>query len=67
VDIDSATSSTLKYWVKWTSNFDQQIETVKEAISYGESLLTKENLLQLLPIVAEHSDAQLFKKWVASI
>ena len=65
VDIDSASFKDLQFWVKWTTDFDVKIKTIKNAIAYGNQLFSKENLAQLLPVAKDANEINEFKQWLS--
>ncbi|MES9853630.1 MAG: hypothetical protein ABW170_17575 [Candidatus Thiodiazotropha sp. L084R] len=64
LDISTATFSELQFWVKWCSQYEQKIESVKKSMKNGILLLNKDNLFQLLATIENTDDVKEFKKWV---
>jgi hypothetical protein len=67
--IDELTFEQLAFWRKWAVSVERSLETAKLAISYGQSLLTRDNLapLLLLPSLERGAERALFQEYLAAI
>jgi hypothetical protein len=66
-DVDTATSSELRFWVKWCQELEEKLERVRTAVKAGQVLLTRENLVQLYEVIPDAKELTSFKKWLANM
>lgn len=64
IDIDTATFKELQHWAKWASEFDNKIDVINKTISYGNKLLNKDNLLQLLVVLDSPLEEKEYDAWL---
>lgn len=63
IEIDQLGYKELKHWSKVCSDLEPAIESLKEAITYGQVFFSDKNLSQLERILEKKDDIKLFKKW----
>ena len=64
-DVDTATSSELRFWAKWCQELEEKLDRVRIAVKAGGALLSRENLAQLFEVIPDPKELTNFKKWVA--
>lgn len=66
LDLDNATFRDLQRWSKWCGEFDEKLENSESAVSAGRMLLSKDNLMQLLPVLQDQKEVSEFRKWLSA-
>lgn len=65
-NIDTLTYDQLKRWVKWQVGIERVLDSVREAILYGQHLLTRENLGQFNQVLSK-SEMEQFRDFLKGL
>jgi hypothetical protein len=67
LDVDTMRDTELAKWDKWAAQVDGMLEQARFAVQDGASLLRKDNVAQLLAVMARQSDRDALSRFVSKL
>lgn len=67
LDIDSLSYEDLRRWTKWAGTVENKLEKARSALSYGDSLLTRDNLEPFLKVIPRGEESSMFRTFLKEL